>query len=72
MNFTYSVYVTWYFRYFEYVVDLLIVVNAGCITANFQVVEYIFLPLFTVEIMLRIYTLSPRRYFALPYGGLNV
>ncbi len=50
-------------RFFRYFFDLLIVVNAVCMAVNFDDAEFFFLSIFTLEILLKLYTHGPVAFF---------
>nr|XP_039248277.1 two pore calcium channel protein 1-like isoform X1 [Styela clava] len=51
--------------YFVYAFDLLILANAVCIALDLEQTEWFFLPVFMIEIALRMYAVGPREYFSL-------
>ncbi|XP_046384151.1 two pore calcium channel protein 1-like [Ischnura elegans] len=50
-------------KYFRYLFDAVIVINAICIALNVTMAEWFFLSVFTLEIMLKLYTFGSREFF---------
>ncbi|KAI0227845.1 Two pore calcium channel protein 1A [Lamellibrachia satsuma] len=50
-------------RFFHYTFDFLILLNAFIVGFNLEEAEWGFLAAFTVEILLRLYTFGPKKYF---------
>ena len=54
---------SYFCRFFRYLYDLLILANAICIGADFDVLEWFFLGAFILEILLKMYALGPVKFF---------
>ncbi|XP_071440962.1 uncharacterized protein [Hetaerina americana] len=50
-------------KYFRYLFDAVIVINAICIALDITMAEWFFLSVFTLEIILKLYTFGSREFF---------
>jgi len=55
-------------RYFVYIFDLVIVANAVFIAVEQNNAEVLFLALFNVEIVLKLYTYGFKKFFSRPWN----
>ncbi len=52
-----------FFSLFRGIINLLIVGNAICLAANFNDLEWLFLTLFVIEALLKMYAIGVKEYF---------